>query len=75
VKETSAAAELFEETTAAKTGVRKWILPVIFLVLVPIDAPRHYRPGGRRFRSNVVLFVQRHYCTLVASPDADRMRR
>lgn len=70
MKETSASTELFEETTPAKTGFRKWILPVIFLVLVPIlvaAAAFSSQAPNISGVTNVVLFVLTALlCTLVA---------
>ncbi len=70
MKETSASAELFEETTPAKTGFRKWFLPVIFLVLVPIlvaAAAFSSQAPAISGVTNVVLFaLTALLCTLVA---------
>ncbi len=70
MKETSASAELFEETTPAKAGVRKWILPVIFLVLVPVlVAAAAFATQAPTISgvTNIVLFVLTALlCTLVA---------
>jgi uncharacterized phage infection (PIP) family protein YhgE len=70
VKETSASADLFENTTPAKTGFRKWILPVIFLVLVPIlvaAAAFSSQAPNISGVTNVALFVLTALlCTLVA---------
>jgi hypothetical protein len=70
VKETSASADLFENTTPAKTGFRKWILPVIFLVLVPIlvaAAAFSSQAPNITGVTNIALFVLTALlCTLVA---------
>jgi hypothetical protein len=70
VKEPNVSTDLFENATPPKTASTKWILPVIFLVLVPIlvaaaafstQAPRI---SGVR---NIVLFaLTALLCTLVA---------
>jgi hypothetical protein len=70
VKQTLASAKLFEETAPAKTETRKWILPVIFLVLVPIlVAAAAFSTQAPTISgvTNVVLFVLTALlCTLVA---------
>jgi len=70
VKETSVSADLFENATPAKTSSTKWILPVIFLVLVPIlVSAAAFSSQAPKISGvqNIVLFaLTALLCTLVA---------
>jgi hypothetical protein len=70
VKATSISADLFENATPAKTGSTRWILPAIFLMLVPIlVAAAAYSSQAPHISGvrNIVLFaLTALLCTLVA---------
>ncbi len=70
MKATSVSADLFENATPAKTGSTKWILPVIFLMLVPIlvaaAAFSSQAPHISGVRNIVLFALTALLCTLVA---------
>ncbi len=70
MKQPTIPADLFEDAAPAKTGSTKWILPVIFLMLVPIlvaaAAFSSQTPHISGVRNIVLFALTALLCTLVA---------